>query len=58
MRISDLHNVFNDVTYSLLLLQKCDLIYCTFYKGKMPKIGPKINKIKIWPKSGLKVIIS
>ena len=27
-------------------------------KGKMPKIGPKINKIEIWPKSGLKVIIS
>ena len=24
---------------------------------KMPKIGPKINKIEIWPKSGSKVII-
>ena len=28
----------------------------TFCKGKMPKIGPKINKIEIWPNSGLKVI--
>ena len=24
----------------------------------MPKIGPKINKIEIWPKSDLKVIVS
>ena len=35
-----------------------DFRFCTFYKGKMPKIGPKTNKIEIWPKSGLKVIIS
>ena len=44
--------------WALLLLQKCDFIFCTFYMGKMPKIGPKINKIEIWPKSGLRVITS
>ena len=46
------------MVYALLPLQKCDFIFCTFCKGKMPKIGLKINKIEIWPKSGLKVIIS
>ena len=29
-----------------------------FYKGKMAKISPKINKIEIWPKSRPKVINS
>ena len=32
--------------------------FCTFYNGKMPKKAQKINKIDIWPKSALEVIIS
>ena len=35
-----------------------DLKFTLFYKGKMAKISPKINKIEIWPKSGPKVINS
>ena len=34
------------------------LIFSLFTREKWPKIGPKINKIEIWPKSGLRVIIS
>ena len=33
-------------------------VFDPIYKGKMPKIGPKINKIEIWLKSGPKVINS
>ena len=29
-----------------------------FYKGKMAKISPKINKVETWPKSRPKVINS
>ena len=36
----------------------CTFIFCTFCKAKMPKIGQKIHKIKIWPKSGPKVVTS
>ena len=32
--------------------------FSLFYKGKMAKISPKINKIEIWPKSRPKVINS
>ena len=34
------------------------LKFTLFYKGKMAKISPKINKIEIWPKSRPKVINS
>ena len=34
------------------------LQFTLFYKGKMAKISPKINKIEIWPKSRPKVINS
>ena len=34
------------------------LEFILFYKGKMAKISPKINKIEIWPKSHPKVINS
>ena len=34
------------------------LKFILFYKGKMAKISPKINKIEIWPKSRPKVINS
>ena len=34
------------------------LKFIPFYKGKMAKISPKINKIKIWPKLRPKVINS
>ena len=34
------------------------LKFTQFYKGKMAKISPKINKFEIWPKSGPKVIKS
>ena len=33
-----------------------DLKFTLFYKGKMAKISPKINKFEIWPKSGPKMI--
>ena len=33
-------------------------IFTLFYKGKMAKISPKINKIEIWPKLRPKVIKS
>ena len=32
------------------------LFFCTFYTGKVPKIGQKINKIEMWPKLGQKMI--
>ena len=34
------------------------LKFTLFYKGKMAKISPKINKIVIWPKLRPKVIDS
>ena len=34
------------------------LKFILFYKGKMAKISPKINKIEIWPKLRPKVITS
>ena len=37
---------------------KMRFYFLHFLQGKMPKIGPKINQIEIWPKFGFKVIIS
>ena len=51
-------NPFNwEVQITPLIL---NFIFFTFHWGKikMPQIGPKINNIEIWSKSGLKVIIS
>ena len=36
----------------------CEIALTQFYKGKMAKMSPKINKIEIWPKSRPKVINS
>ena len=42
----------------LLFFRYFIFIYISFYMGKMAKISPKIDKIKVWPKSRPKVINS